>query len=149
MEHEKNMKSIKEISRQTKSFFVMSMCGLETNFLVAQTTTHETSTNYELDIWTMKWTKSNIQVDGCVQKFSMDSNVLNVWAKNGEKEKFYQFLVDKVDLLANLVWRSMRRYTRFNPQFYEWFVSKLTQVSKFHSLWSEEICFEETDFSSC
>ncbi|KAI6220756.1 hypothetical protein M3Y95_01029800 [Aphelenchoides besseyi] len=62
--------------------------------LVAQTTTHETSTNYELDIWTMKWTKSNIQVDGCVQKFSMDSNVLNVWAKNGEKEKFYQFLVD-------------------------------------------------------
>ncbi|KAI6224732.1 hypothetical protein M3Y95_00783600 [Aphelenchoides besseyi] len=97
------------------------------------------STIVEFDLANMRWTKTNMEVKGTVTKISITGKVLTVHSREvGEpccSNAVYQFHLGEVDSLANLIWSSMQRYAQFNPQFKEWYVSKLTTNSAYRPLW--------------
>ncbi|KAI6228539.1 hypothetical protein M3Y95_00632800 [Aphelenchoides besseyi] len=93
---------------------------------------NEVSTVYKFDISQMKWEKTTIEVKGRIQAMTVDDGLLIVQADTWQNEssQFYRFQYEAVDSLANLVWLSMRRYSKRNPSFQDWFISKLPKNYK-------------------
>ncbi|KAI6228063.1 hypothetical protein M3Y95_00583000 [Aphelenchoides besseyi] len=105
---------------------------------------NETSTVFEFDLTTLKFTKTGIQTSGYSTQFATNDHLMLYTCKNFEDEYLdndhYKWIVSrfqfgKVSPLANLTWEAMRRYSRFNPEFYVWFMSKLSVNSKFRPIW--------------
>ncbi|KAI6228028.1 hypothetical protein M3Y95_00579100 [Aphelenchoides besseyi] len=104
----------------------------------------ETSTVFEFDLTTLKFTKTGIQTSGYAKLSVTNDHLMLYTCKNFEDEYFdndhYKWIVSrfqfgKVSPLANLTWEAMLRYSRFNPEFYVWFMSKLSVNSKFRPIW--------------
>ncbi|KAI6214768.1 hypothetical protein M3Y94_00307600 [Aphelenchoides besseyi] len=95
------------------------------------------STVHKFDISQMKWEKTKVEVKGRIKSMSLTDAVLHIHAENQDNDsrQLYRFQYDTVDSLANLVWLSMRRYSNWNPSFYEWFMSKLPKNHKLRPLW--------------
>ncbi|KAI6218327.1 hypothetical protein M3Y95_01178200 [Aphelenchoides besseyi] len=93
---------------------------------------NEVSTAYKFDISQMKWEKTTIEVEGTIKAMTVDDGLLTIRTKNYSDNSIsvYRFQYEAVDSLANLVWLSMRRYSKWNPSFREWFMSKLPKNYK-------------------
>ncbi|KAI6227986.1 hypothetical protein M3Y95_00574700 [Aphelenchoides besseyi] len=100
---------------------------------------NETSTVFEFDLTTLKFTKTGIQIpDNPVMFVTNDHLALYVdehLSDSNFKWAVSRFQFGKVSPLANLTWEAMRRYSRFNPEFFVWFMSKLSVNSKFRPIW--------------
>ncbi|KAI6220568.1 hypothetical protein M3Y95_01054100 [Aphelenchoides besseyi] len=95
---------------------------------------------HEFNYRTLKWSQTNMNVPAVLDGIFVANDCLFAFfidQKNGKGLRaICKFrLSDRTDSLSNLVWDSMRRYSRFNPGFYQWFSRKLPHTSKFRSLW--------------
>ncbi|KAI6222037.1 hypothetical protein M3Y95_00942200 [Aphelenchoides besseyi] len=95
------------------------------------------STVAQFDASKKEWKKTEMETEGQIEKMSTTNGLLIVNSKkpNSLSIQTYCFNYTQTDSLANLTWRAMRRYSRFNPQFQKWFVSKMPKKSRFRPLW--------------
>ncbi|KAI6221707.1 hypothetical protein M3Y95_00990500 [Aphelenchoides besseyi] len=133
IEHEIEEKENMEISYYSTPYLWTNgqlLVGIEQHNLCT------VSAIFKFDIARMKWEKTGIEVDGKIESMIVNDGMLIVYAfspKNGLKQ-IYRFQYETVDLLANLIWLSMRRYSQHNPRFQRWFLSQLPKTHKFRGL---------------
>ncbi|KAI6222056.1 hypothetical protein M3Y95_00944100 [Aphelenchoides besseyi] len=97
----------------------------------------DVSTVAQFDASKKEWKKTEMETEGQIQGMSTTNGLLIVYSKKPKSLSIqtYRFNYTQTDSLANLTWRAMRRYSRFNPQFQKWFVSKMPKESRFRPLW--------------
>ncbi|KAI6222076.1 hypothetical protein M3Y95_00946100 [Aphelenchoides besseyi] len=97
----------------------------------------DVSTIAQFDASKKEWKKTEMETEGEIQEMTLTNGLLIVNSKkaNSQLIQTYRFNYTQTDSLANLTWRAMRRYSRFNPQFQKWFVSKMPKKSRFRPLW--------------
>ncbi|KAI6219648.1 hypothetical protein M3Y95_01088900 [Aphelenchoides besseyi] len=86
----------------------------------------------------MKWEKTKIEVEGRIETMTAADGLLVVHAfsRKCASHQIYRFQYDGVDSLANLIWLSMRRYSKRNTSFRGWFISKIPKNYKLRPLWN-------------
>ncbi|KAI6194431.1 hypothetical protein M3Y96_01124000 [Aphelenchoides besseyi] len=99
---------------------------------------NHTHTVLEFDFPTLKWSKTGIQVAGHCSLHMVNNQlvlcVCNHLSDDPNNCTLLRCQFKKVRTLASLTCEAMRRYSRYNPEFYSWFMSKLSINSKFYSL---------------
>ncbi|KAI6222647.1 hypothetical protein M3Y95_00915800 [Aphelenchoides besseyi] len=98
---------------------------------------NDMSTILLFDFFGLKWKKTKYELKGRITDMSYSNGALfivNITHVNSET-RFYQFQYHVAESLTNLTLKAIRQYLRHNPQFYEWFQSKLAKNSKIRTLW--------------
>ncbi|KAI6196049.1 hypothetical protein M3Y94_01062500 [Aphelenchoides besseyi] len=80
-----------------------------------------------LNLDSLEWTKTGIELDGIVGRMATDGErtLIVEMLQNDGYDYYYRFVVNKPDSLSNYVWHNLQSIVNSRPDVYDFICSKL------------------------